>query len=219
MGSRRERPAPRRRRRPRRSGLAGPPCESSAARIVGTATIVNRGNARVGSTTGLLALASGSGADATGVLTFSVPSLRPQHSSRVRFATRPLRAPLIRSGAYELLVCTDIYGRIRRFARKTNCSIAETLSISTANLPQASRAVPKTIIRAGGASVSRSATGVFRFLSTVTHSTFQCRLDATPWLACRSPERSNELANGRHAFDVRAVSPTGDQDPPRLTRR
>ena len=42
---------------------------------------------------------------------------------------------------------------------------------------------------------------------------FQCRLDAGPWLACRSPVDYTGLVNGRHDFNVRAITRTGRKDP------
>jgi hypothetical protein len=131
----------------------------------------------------------------------------------VQFTTGPLRRLPVKSGTYDVVICTDIYGRIQRFARNTNCSLDGKVAISTAGLPKTSRSVPDTIIGPDVASVSRNSTRAFRFVSTVTHSTFQCRLDGAPWLACRSPQRYVALANGRHAFEVRAVSPAGDEDP------
>jgi Putative esterase len=75
------------------------------------------------------------------------------------------------------------------------------------------RRVPDTSIQTRLARVSRSSTVAFRFVSTMRHSTFRCRLDRGPWLACRSPRRYTALLNGRHTFAVRAISPAGREDP------
>ena len=182
-------------------------------RIVGTATIVNAGNARVRSSTGLLGLNRGSGGNATGVLTFSVPSLPPQGSRSVRFRTRPIRALPVGSGTYTGLVCTDIYSQIQRFAQNPHCSPGPRLAISTRSRPEASGRVPNTIVRTGPVGVSRSSTAVVRFGSTVNRSAFRCSLDGAPWLACRSPQSYHALVDGAHVFDVRAISPLGREDP------
>ena len=182
-------------------------------RIAGTATIVNTGNASVRSTTGVLGLTRGAVANATGVVTFSVPSLPPRGSRKVRFTSGRLHALPLRSGNYKVLICTDIYSQIQRFAWNTNCSLGGEILLSATGLPNASRPVPNTVIGARVANVSRSSTQVVAFASTVTHSAFQCRLDGAPWLACSSPRRYAALSDGRHRFDVRAVSPAGSVDP------
>ena len=182
-------------------------------RIVGTATIVNAGNAQVRSTTGLLGLSRGSGGRAEGILAFSVPALPPQGSKRVRFTARLVRAMPIGSGTYTVLICTDIDSQIQRFARSTHCSPGPRLAILTRSRPRASGRVPNTIIRTDFARVSRSSTAVVRFGSTVDRSTFQCSLDGAPWLACRSPQSYPALVDGAHVFDVSAISPLGREDP------
>src|SRR5947209_2273463 len=73
--------------------------------------------------------------------------------------------------------------------------------------------MPNTRILTRAARISGSSTAVFSFASTVTHSTFLCRLDGGPWLVCSSPWRYVALVGGRHAFDVRAVSRGGNADP------
>jgi hypothetical protein len=181
-------------------------------RIVGAATIVNTGDTSVRSTTGLLGVADGPGAHASGVLTFTLPALPPRHSTRVRFTTGPLRALPLRPGTHEILVCTDIYSRVRPFAQAVNCSPAGKLAIPAADRPTATRGAPNTRISTGVAGISASSTAAFRFVSTVAHSAFQCSLDGTPWLACASSRRYTELADGRHTFDVRAVGPGGSAD-------
>ena len=181
--------------------------------IVGTATIVNTGSAPVRSTTGLLGLSRGSGGNATGVLTFSIPPLPPLSSRRVRFTTRLVRALPVGSGTYKVQICTDVYSQIQRFAQNTNCSPAARLAIATIGLPRPSGPVPKTIIRTGRASVSRSSTAALRFVSTVGRSTFECSLDGGPWLACSSPQSYTALVGGPHALDVRAMTPSGKEDP------
>ncbi|MGB0093683.1 MAG: Ig-like domain-containing protein [Solirubrobacteraceae bacterium] len=131
----------------------------------------------------------------------------------MRFTTRLVRALPVGSGTYKVLICTDIYSQLQRFAQNTNCSPGARLAISTISLPRPSGPVPKTIIRTGLASVSRSSTAAFRFVSTVGRSTFECSLDDGLWLACSSPQGYTALVEGPHAFAVRAISPSGKEDP------
>jgi hypothetical protein len=183
-------------------------------RIVGTATIVNSGNAAVRSTTGLLGVSRGSGGGrATGVLTFSVPPLPSRGSRKLHFTTRPVRALLVGRATYEILICTDIYSQIQRFAQNGNCSPGGTLAISTVRLPRAAGPAPNTVISTRLAHVSGASNAVFRFVSTVGGSTFDCSLDGGPWLGCSSPQRYTALVDGLHTFEVRAISAWGKKDP------
>ena len=182
-------------------------------RLVGTATIVNTANAAVDSTTGVLALSRGFPGNATGILTFPVPSLAPGSAKKVRLTTRPLRSLPIGSGTYRVVLCTDVYSRLSRFTPSTNCRGAGRLAVSPVSPGRPSGPVPNTIIKAGLASATPSTSAVFRFDSTVPHSTFVCSLDGGPWLACSSPRRYLALADGSHAFAARAISPRGKQDP------
>lgn len=79
--------------------------------------------------------------------------------------------------------------------------------------PQPKPQAPQTRIKKGpkGKVSTRSAT--FRFTSTVTGSTFQCKLDRKPFKACKSPKTYRGLADGKHTFRVRAVGPGGLIDP------
>ena len=180
--------------------------------IVGNATVVNRGNARVRSTTGLLALRQGAGGRATGLRTFSVPALRPGSSTKVTLTTRLVSSLRARSGKYQALVCTDVYSQISRFTPQGNCWSGAKLTIATSRSFPASGPAPNTIIRTGVASLSNRSTAVIRFVSTIGAGTFECSLDAAPWLPCKSPQRYIALVDGPHAFAVRAISASGAAD-------
>ena len=183
-----------------------------SGRIVASATVSNSGNAPVRSTTAVLGLVRGSGDRATGLLEFSVPSLAPGSSRRLRLTTPPIHGLHVAPGTYTALVCTDIYSQIGRFAQTANCSSGGRLAISTAGVPRPSGAAPNTIIRSAPAGVSRSSSAAFRFVSTVRHSTFECSLDHAPWFPCTSPHSYKGLVDGRHDFAVRAIGPTGILD-------
>ena len=58
----------------------------------------------------------------------------------MRFTTRLVRALPVGSGTYKVLICTDIYSQIQRFAQNTNCSPGAGLAISTRQPSEAVRA-------------------------------------------------------------------------------
>lgn len=53
----------------------------------------------------------------------------------------------------------------------------------------------------------------FRFASTETQSTFQCKLDKKRWRACRNPFKRKVSAGRKHVFRVRAIDRFGNVDP------
>jgi hypothetical protein len=71
---------------------------------------------------------------------------------------------------------------------------------------------PQTTILAGPSGTVQSASASFSFESSEPGSSFECRLDAGPWGGCSSPWTYSGLANGAHAFSVRATDPANDTD-------
>lgn len=59
---------------------------------------------------------------------------------------------------------------------------------------------------------SRDRSPTFRFRSSESGSTFECRLDAGSWRSCSSPRTYSALALGSHVFRVRARDATGNVD-------
>jgi hypothetical protein len=59
----------------------------------------------------------------------------------------------------------------------------------------------------------------FRFRSTVTGSSFQCKLDRGAFKPCSSPKTYRRLKPGRHTFKVKAVSASGVTDSTAAMRR
>ncbi|HEX5610781.1 MAG TPA: hypothetical protein VFX45_11910 [Solirubrobacterales bacterium] len=84
---------------------------------------------------------------------------------------------------------------------------------STGSAPIPTEPVPQTTIGKGPKGTVTSAKATFRFSSSVSGSTFQCKLDKKPWKQCKSPKAYTNLAEGEHHFAVRAVGPTGVPDP------
>jgi hypothetical protein len=72
---------------------------------------------------------------------------------------------------------------------------------------------PNTAISSGPASPSSSPSATFVFTSTQPGGGFSCRLDGAAFAPCRSPQTYRGLANGQHAFEVRATDAAGNADP------
>ena len=52
----------------------------------------------------------------------------------------------------------------------------------------------------------------FRFSSSESNSTFECKLDAAEYASCTSPYTHGALADGDHTFSVRAIDAAGNTD-------
>ena len=72
---------------------------------------------------------------------------------------------------------------------------------------------PDTTIDARPRASPTWTTATFAFSSTETGSTFGCTLDGGFVTACTSPKTYSGLAEGSHAFTVRATDPAGNPDP------
>ncbi|HXF00382.1 MAG TPA: glycosyl hydrolase [Solirubrobacterales bacterium] len=61
-------------------------------------------------------------------------------------------------------------------------------------------------------SFTNDSTPTFSFASNEAGSTFVCRYDSTPFVACSSPyTRSTTLTNGAHTFSVKAIDAPGNE--------
>jgi bacillolysin len=52
----------------------------------------------------------------------------------------------------------------------------------------------------------------FRFTSSESGSTFECKLDGKLWKSCSSPKKYQDLDYGKHTFKVRATDAAGNRD-------
>jgi hypothetical protein len=75
------------------------------------------------------------------------------------------------------------------------------------------QAPAETTIVSGPPAVSSAAVATFTFTASDPAATFQCSLDDADFAACTSPLTTPPLADGDHAFSVRAVSAAGVPDP------
>jgi large repetitive protein len=76
----------------------------------------------------------------------------------------------------------------------------------------ADRTAPNTRIVSGPARLGYKRLATFRFASTETQSTFQCRLDKKKWRGCANPFKRS-VKPGKHLFKVRAIDRFGNVDP------
>jgi lysophospholipase L1-like esterase len=73
-------------------------------------------------------------------------------------------------------------------------------------------APPDTTILTGPSEMTTDPTPAFSFSSSEAGSTFQCKVDAGSYASCTSPNTTSRLADGSHAFSVRATDPAGNLD-------
>ena len=72
---------------------------------------------------------------------------------------------------------------------------------------------PETSIAGGPSGATSSTSATFRFSSTDTAATFQCKLDDRSWSSCASGKTYTGLPQGSHTFRVRAKDSAGTNDP------
>jgi hypothetical protein len=71
---------------------------------------------------------------------------------------------------------------------------------------------PNTIITLAPAKLTNVAEAAFEFMSTEENSSFECSVDAGPFVTCTSPWTSAPLADGKHTFLVRAIDEAENPD-------
>lgn len=71
---------------------------------------------------------------------------------------------------------------------------------------------PNTRLISGPSGFVRTRRATFKFSSSETSSSFECKLDATAWAACSSPKSYTGLSDRAHTFNVRAKDQVGNVD-------
>ena len=75
------------------------------------------------------------------------------------------------------------------------------------------RGAPQTTLRRKPSKKIHDRTPTFRFASSESGSSFQCKLDGGPYKRCSSPFTTRRLSLGHHTFRVRARDNSGKLDP------
>jgi hypothetical protein len=77
---------------------------------------------------------------------------------------------------------------------------------------------PQTTIATGPSGLTRTDAAAFWFSADDQDATFECRLDAGAWEDCTPEVELEDLAEGAHAFSVRATDAAGNVEPTPATR-
>jgi len=86
-------------------------------------------------------------------------------------------------------------------------------SAGTTKLVSVEAVPPQTTIDSGPSGTTNDPTPRFTFSSSEAGSSFECKRDAGGYSPCTSPRTMAHLADGAHAFRVRATDPAGNVDP------
>jgi hypothetical protein len=86
-------------------------------------------------------------------------------------------------------------------------------AVSNARTVIVDTAAPNTTIGAGPLGSTASTSAIFSFSADDPAATFECSLDGVAFASCTSPKTYSGLAEGPHAFDVRATDQAGNTDP------
>ena len=82
----------------------------------------------------------------------------------------------------------------------------------TIAVPPADTTPPETTLDSGPAGTLASSAASMSFTANEAGARFECSLDGMPFAACTSPASYSGLANGAHAFEVRAIDAAGNVD-------
>jgi Thrombospondin type 3 repeat len=78
--------------------------------------------------------------------------------------------------------------------------------------PAGDKDPPQTTIDKGPKKTTTSTKATIKFSSNEPGSSFECKLDKTPFKPCSSPQRYKKLKPGRHKVSVRAIDMAGNAD-------
>jgi Alpha galactosidase A/Alpha galactosidase C-terminal beta sandwich domain len=178
-------------------------------RVVGRVRIANRGLGPVRPTVAWVSLRRVSRGELTGVAEIAVDGLARSRSRTVQFRAAMKAGSIVPPGTYVAVVCLDVDSQIETFGAARNCAAAGRVTVARGRKSASGSARPEAMIERGPLGTLASSSAAFAFVSTAKRTTFECRLDAGPWIPCRSPQRYAALVEGRHTFDVRASNRSG----------
>jgi hypothetical protein len=73
--------------------------------------------------------------------------------------------------------------------------------------------IPGTEITSGPPPAGMETTAAFTFVSTQPESTFECQLDGGGFISCDAEYVADDLSDGQHVFEVRAINSEDNFDP------
>lgn len=125
-----------------------------------------------------------------------------------------MKLPSRRIGITALLIalCSSVACGNDRVGDKPSATDNETLPPPIEETDPPDSTSPETHISSGPEGIIGAAQATFSFTCNEKPCTFECRLDASPWRTCISPDTVNDLADGEHRFDVRAIDAEGNVD-------
>jgi hypothetical protein len=121
------------------------------------------------------------------------------------------------SGAWSKAL-SNVSGGTHTYTAKATDDAGNASSLSNTKSVNVDATVPDTAITSGPSGTVASRDATFAFTSTEAGSTFECSLDGAAYSSCSSPKGYTGLANGSHAFRVRATDGAGNVDPTPASR-
>jgi hypothetical protein len=92
-------------------------------------------------------------------------------------------------------------------------SAGNTSAVSNSRTVIVDTTAPDTAVDSGPAATTNETTATLTFSSSEAGSSFECSLDASPYVTCSSPAVYSSLSEGPHAFEVKATDQAGNTDP------
>ena len=155
--------------------------------------------------------------NATGTVTLS-GSAEPGAVVEVFEGATALGTATTTSGGAWSRTLTGVADGSHTYTATARDAAGNTSSASTARTVVVDTTAPNTVLTTGPLGATSSTSASFTFSADDASATFACRLDAGTWAPCSSPRSYAGLAEGSHAFDVRATDAAGNTDPTPATR-
>ncbi len=105
-----------------------------------------------------------------------------------------------------------------RFATATATDLSAVEADGTSEFSACLPIPPDTAIDSGPSGPTADNTPTFAFSSAPGSATFECRVDANPFVSCVAEQTTAPLADGPHTLEVRALAGVGNADPTPASR-